>query len=76
MIQRTTDFSHIIPLRQIDITVGTQAPRIAERDRTATVPISGDIRPLGKVMHTRNPQAPTPIRTLSKNEGVVIDIYA
>lgn len=76
MIRRTSDFSHIIPLRQIDITVGTQAPRIAERDRTATVPISGDIRPLGKVMHARNAPSVTPIRTLSKNEGVIIDIFA
>jgi hypothetical protein len=75
-MQRITNFSHIVPVRQIDITVGARAPRIAERDRTSTVPISGDIRPLGQAMHARNRPATTPIRTLSKAEGVVIDIYA
>lgn len=76
MIERITDFSHVVPPRKIDISVGTRAPRIAERDRTATVPISGDIRPVGQAIASRNAQNTAPIRTLSKDVGVVIDIFA
>ena len=44
MVTRINDFSHIIPVSKIDITVGTKAPRVAEVDRTTFVPRSGDVR--------------------------------
>ena len=75
-MQRITDFSHIVPVRKIDITVGTRAPRLAEPDRTATVPLSGDIRPLAKGLRQLGAQPTTPVRTLSRDEGVVIDVWA
>ena len=75
-MQRITHFGHIVPVRQIDITVGTRMPRLADEDRTTTFPIHGDIRPLAKTLRDNNAQATTPVRTLSKAEGVVIDVYA
>jgi hypothetical protein len=77
-MQRIQNFSHIVPVQKIDIRVGTMAPKLSdpERDRTTTVPISGDIRPTGKAIRTRTPQETAPIRTLSRDVGVVLDVYA
>ena len=75
MVSRISNFNHIIPVSKIDVSVGTQAPRIAERDRTATVPRSGEGRPLGLDAGVA-PPAHTEFRPPIPNKGFIIDVFA
>lgn len=75
MVSRIKDFSHIIPVSKMDVTVGTRAPRLAEADRTNRVPRSGEVRPLGLDVGVR-PPAHTEFRPPIPSKGFIIDVFA
>ncbi len=75
MVSRISNFNHIVPVSKIDVTVGMQAPRLAEQDRTARVPRHGDVRPLGLDVGV-DPPPETEFRRQIPNKGFVIDVFA
>ncbi|HJP34294.1 MAG TPA: hypothetical protein QGF95_27420 [Candidatus Latescibacteria bacterium] len=72
---RITDFSHIVPVSKIDITVGTRAPKVAEVDRTTTVPRTADIRPRGMGLAVEPPRE-GPFPSVAPHLGFRLDVFA